>query len=99
MNEIYSIGAYVPYTLLPAYIQSLIAHELPYKHDDIVTTCYMLKSSAMGADYVLHVDVAWSSSQQSKSAYIELAGLTESERVFIDTMLSLRVLEGLKHFK
>jgi len=101
--EILSLAAYIPYTLLPQYVQFQIALQFDYlkpkePFDDMNTICYLKKErEGSSAEYTISVTFVYSEDEPPETETIYLTELTEIEEHFLNTLIQLRVIQALKH--
>lgn len=98
MNEILSLGAYVPFTALPAFAQQEIRKEFAYLHkdelDDYNSECYLLHDSDHG--FTVNVQYVFSDDEPPEGALVYLDA-TQSEGAELDILITVRMLYALQH--
>jgi len=98
MNEIISIGAYVPFTVLPLFAQDEIRKELAYLRslelDDFNTECYLLHDSDHG--FTVNVQYVYSDDEPPEGVLVYL-DTTTAEGSELDTLITVRMQYALQH--
>lgn len=106
-TEIMSLAAFIPWSAIPASVQDEIEAEMrcgflnrknfDQDFDDTNTEVYFVREKNGRCDYSVTVNVFWSENEEPETDYIELAGLTDQERNYIDMLIQERVIYSLRH--
>lgn len=101
-NDILSIGAYLPLSVLPEGVIYDIMAELrrgflkDFNFCDDNTELYFLKSEGASCDYAVTVTTVWSEEEPPETELIEL-GLTAEERAQVDELIIERMICSIAH--
>lgn len=98
MNEIISLGAYVPFTALPLFAQDEIRKEFAYLRsselDDFNTECYLLHDSDHG--FTVNVQYVYSDDEPPEGVLVYL-DTTTAEGLELDSLIIQRMQYALQH--
>lgn len=102
-NDILSIGAYLPLSVLPEGVIYDIMAELrrgflkDFHFDDDNTELYFLKSEGANYDYIVSVSTVFDEDEPPEMEFVELGGLPENERSELDSLIIQRMQYALQH--
>lgn len=102
MNEILSIAAYLPFSVLPESVTEEIMTEIrrgafkDFNFDDDNTELYFLKEQGSAGDYEVTISAVWSEDEPPEIETVWLA-LTAEERAEIDRLIIERMQYALQH--
>lgn len=103
MNEIISIAAYLPFSVLPESVTEEIISDVKrgfpkdFTFTDDNTELYFLKSEGTSYDYIVSVSTVWSEDEPPEIEFVELGGLTQDERSKLDSLIIERMQYALEH--
>lgn len=102
MQEILSIAAYLPFSVLPESVTQEIISEVKrgflkdFSFTDENTELYFLKAQGNSCDYEVTVSTVWSEDEPPETEILYL-GLTEDERKEVDRLIIERIQYALQH--
>lgn len=102
MNEILSIAAYLPFSVLPESVTEEIMTEIrrgvfkDFNFDDDNTELYFLKEQGSAGDYSVNVSTVYSEDEPPEIVTVWLA-LTAEEQAEIDRLIIERMQYALQH--
>ena len=102
MQEILSIAAYLPFSVLPESVTQEIISEVKrgflkdFSFTDENTELYFLKAQGSSCDYEVTVSTVWSEDEPPETEILYL-GLTEDERKEVDRLITERIQTALQH--
>ena len=104
MQEILSIAAYLPFSVLPESVTQEIISEIrkgfflkDFSFTDENTELYFLKAQGSCCDYEVTVSTVWSEDEPPETEIIYLAALCEDERKEVDRLIIERIQYALQH--
>lgn len=101
MQEILSIAAYLPFSVLPESVTQEIISEVKrgflkdFSFTDENTELYFLKAQGSCCDYEITVSTVWSEDEPPEIEILYL-GLTEDERKEVDRLIIERIQTALQ---
>lgn len=101
MQEILSIAAYLPFSVLPESVTQEIISEVKrgflkdFSFTDENTELYFLKAQGSRCDYEVTVSTVWSEDEPPETEILYL-GLTEDERKNVDRLIIERIQTALQ---
>ena len=103
MQEILSIAAYLPFSVLPESVTQEIISEIrkrfflkDFSFTDKNTELYFLKAQGNCCDYEVTVSTVWSEDEPPETKILYL-GLTEDERKEVDRLIIERMQYAIQH--
>lgn len=103
MQEILSIAAYLPFSVLPESVTQEIISEIrkrfflkDFSFTDKNTELYFLKAQGNCCDYEVTVSTVWSEDEPPETEILYL-GLTEDERKEVDRLIIERMQYAIQH--
>lgn len=106
-SEVLSLAAFIPWSAIPESVQGEIKAEMhcgflkrrnfDQDLDDSNIRIYFIREKNGSCDYTVKVDLLWNEEEQSETEIIELVGLTDQERNYIDALIQERVIHALRH--
>lgn len=103
MNEILSIAAYLPFSVLPESVTQEIISEIrkgfflkDFSFSDENTELYFLKAQGSCCDYEVTATMVYNENEPPETEILYL-GLTENERKEVDRLIIERIQTALQH--